>query len=167
MRTRLLSATFATIAISQHGYSQSASVRHAIFDPILNRNGFYVNVPANWQFEGAMFPGSACEQNPMAVFRASSPDGLSGVYVLPRVDWSWSSGPKQLPAAAGCMPWSKVIPAHDYLTYLLPILNVGFVRETGLVTGHRRAEALDGRIECQIAPAYNILRRCGRVSRAL
>jgi len=65
----------------------------------------------------------------MAVFRTSSPDGLSGVYVLPRVDWSWSSGAKQLPAAAGCMPWTRIISARDYLTYLLPILKVGFVRE--------------------------------------
>ncbi len=104
------------------------NVRRAVFDPVLGRNAYYVTVPGNWNFEGGVIPGSGCEQNPITVFRASSPDGLTGVYLLPRVDWSWSTG-QQVKDAADCMPWHAAIPARDYLTYLIGVLKVGFVKE--------------------------------------
>jgi ABC-type lipoprotein release transport system permease subunit len=42
-------------------HAQQPGVKHPIFDPILQRNAFYVTAPANWQFDGVAVPGTLCE----------------------------------------------------------------------------------------------------------
>jgi hypothetical protein len=129
MQHRFVPAGVFIIVFAPLALSQTGTVPRGIFEPVFNRNAFYVNLPANWQFEGTILPGPACEVNPLAVFRASSPDGLTGVYQLPRTDWAWSSDPRQAGVAAGCLPLNRMISAHDYLVSLLPILRVNFVKE--------------------------------------
>jgi hypothetical protein len=110
--------------------AQPATEKHPILDPVLKRNAFYITAPAGWQFDGATIPGTNCQSMPAAVYKTSSPDGLTGVYVLPRFDWAWSTGrmQQQQAPAEGCMPWQQIT-AKQLLDYLVPILHVAFERE--------------------------------------
>ncbi len=66
----------------------------AIWDPVFNMPAFKMSVPADWSFEGLVLRASACNPNmPSVVYRASSPDGLTGVQKLPRYDWGWAEDP--------------------------------------------------------------------------
>jgi hypothetical protein len=129
MRQHFLSVNCQAILFALMCHAQQPGVKHPIFDPILQRNAFYVTAPGNWHFEGVAVPGTLCESFPMAVYRASSPDGLSGVYVLPRFDWSWTTGRNQSQTRGeGCMEWRQIT-AKQLLNYLVPILNVAFEKE--------------------------------------
>ncbi len=50
-----------------------------IIDPVLNMKAYSITIPANWIFEGAVFPGSSCSDGPFPVFRMSRSDGLTGI----------------------------------------------------------------------------------------
>jgi hypothetical protein len=133
MRKYSLAGTLLTIGFAagtQPVDGQPTGTRRAIVDPVLNRNAYYVTIPANWKFEGTVYPGPECQENPMTVFRASSADGLTGVYLLPRIDWSWlTPAAPNIRDGAGCMPFHNDMPARDFLTYMIGVLKVGFVRE--------------------------------------
>jgi hypothetical protein len=101
-----------------------------ITDPILNMKAYSITIPANWIFEGAVFPGSSCSDGPFPVFRTSSPDGLTGIKQLPRLDWSWTDNPNH-PSKGGadCLPYKKELFASDMLKYMIGVLQVEFVRD--------------------------------------
>jgi hypothetical protein len=129
LSSAVLSILFA--AAIQSGYGQPAGTKHVIFDPVVNMNAFSITVPSNWTFEGTVYPGTQCDMDPITVYRTASPDGLSGVYLLPRIDWSWLTGPGASKAgvAAGCLPYHDIIKAHDFATYMVGKMQVGFVKD--------------------------------------
>jgi hypothetical protein len=65
---------------------------------------------------------------PFPVFRAVSPDGLSGVKQLPRMDWAWSDN-AGVGKGSDCLPYRQEISAEDFLKYMTPVLQVEFVRD--------------------------------------
>jgi len=97
-----------------------------ITDPVLNMRAWSLSVPAGWRAEGTMLPGSSCNSGTTPVYRATSADGLSGVYFLPRLDWAWGAGVR---ASTDCLPWREVVSAKDFLTYQTRIEKAGFVSE--------------------------------------
>ncbi len=100
-----------------------------IFDPHLNLNAYNVTVPANWKFDGAYVAGSSCTQIPFPVFRMYSPDGLTEVRRLPRLDWSWSTSkfkPKQQP---DCLDIKEELPVGEFMKYLMGMMQVAYVRD--------------------------------------
>lgn len=101
-----------------------------ITDPILNMQAYSITIPANWTFEGAVFPGTSCNDGPSPVFRTTSPDGLTGIKSLPRMDWKWSDNPN-VPAKTGpdCLPYKQEMRAVDMLKYMVGVLEVEFVKE--------------------------------------
>jgi hypothetical protein len=101
-----------------------------ITDPVLNMPAFSLTIPSNWIFEGAVFPGTSCNDGPFPVFRLTTPDGLIGIKQLPRLDWSWSENPRQ-PSKAGpdCLPYKKEISAAEMLKYMVGVLQVEFVKD--------------------------------------
>jgi hypothetical protein len=111
-----------------------------IHDPALNMDAFTVTIPADWHFQGAFFPGTACSQVPFPVYRAYSPDGLTEVEGLPRLDWTWSNlpyGPKT--TQPGCLPLKEAMTASEFLKYLSATLEVEYVGEVPVA-----ADILDG-----------------------
>jgi hypothetical protein len=101
-----------------------------ITDPVLNMKAYSIVIPANWIFEGAVFPGSSCSDGPFPVFRMSSPDGLTGIKQLPRLDWSWTDNSDH-PSKGGadCLPYKKEMSAADMLKYMIGVLQVEFVTD--------------------------------------
>jgi hypothetical protein len=74
--------------------AQSASLPNGnwtivtISDPMFNMPAYRVRIPSDWKFEGAVVR-TACE-GPQLVYRAESPDGTTGVQVMPKVHWVYS-----------------------------------------------------------------------------
>ena len=107
-----------------------ATKRVDITDQVLNMKAYSYSVPSNWAFDGGVIPGSSCVSAVTPFWRASSPDGLSGVKLLPRMDWSWASRPiPGLPPTPDCLPFRQVMKARDFLGYMIPILGVQFAGE--------------------------------------
>jgi hypothetical protein len=57
-----------------------------------------------------------------------SPDGLSGVKQLPRMDWAWSDN-AGVGKGSDCLPYRQEISAEDFLKYMVGVLQVEFVRD--------------------------------------
>ena len=77
-----------------------------IFDPTLGGILFksYV-IPADWVFQGAMTQGTGCNAGAYAFFRATSPDGLSGIKIFPPTEYAWTSDPRStVGPRSGCIP---------------------------------------------------------------
>lgn len=99
-----------------------------IHDPGLDMDAFTVTYPAKWHFQGTILQGTGCTNIPLPVYRMFSPDGLSEIERLPRLDWKWSvPGVKE--AGAGCMPFTKVMTGKEILQYVSAILKVEYVRD--------------------------------------
>jgi hypothetical protein len=60
----------------------------------------------------------------------SSPDGLTGIKQLPRLDWSSTDNPNH-PSKGGadCLLYRKEMSAADMLKYMIGVLQVEFVRD--------------------------------------
>jgi hypothetical protein len=71
----------------------------SVIYPLFKMPAFTVTIPADWSFEGAVLRGSCGDDLPMMVYRASSPDGLTGVQTMPRGDWYYSQDPRTLQMA--------------------------------------------------------------------
>ena len=100
-----------------------------IFDAHLNLNAYDVTVPANWKFDGIYVPGSSCVQLPFPIFRMYSPDGLTEIRRLPRLDWSWSNSkfkPQQQP---DCLNLKQELTAQEFVKYLIGMMQVAYVRD--------------------------------------
>src|ERR1035438_8508967 len=62
-------------------------------DPVFGIIAFRMQIPEDWKFEGAMLRNPACGMAAGVVYRASSPDGLVGVQIVPTFIWFWSNNP--------------------------------------------------------------------------
>jgi hypothetical protein len=119
-------AIFGAVFGAAQMLAQSEVMRQvAINDPVLQMSAWTLNVPAKWQAEGTMLPGSSCESATTPVVRASSPDGLTGIYLLPRTDWVWGS----VRPGMDCQRLPDVASASDYLSRFVRIRQLDMVRE--------------------------------------
>ncbi|HEY3743865.1 MAG TPA: hypothetical protein VGL53_28675 [Bryobacteraceae bacterium] len=101
-------------------------------DPMLNMRAYTWTIPSNWIFEGGVINGSSCMGAPLPVFRMMSPDGIAELKLLPRMDWTWQTGgipnaPARPPG--DCLPLKRMIPANEFLKYMVSMLGVTFVRD--------------------------------------
>lgn len=104
--------------------------QEAIHDPALNMDAYFVALPKDWHFKGAVFQGTGCSDIPFPVFRASSPDGLTQLERFPRLDWKWGNGPyapKRPPP--GCLPLDSEMHASEFLRHVSAMLEVEYVAE--------------------------------------
>jgi hypothetical protein len=127
--------------------ASSGTKEAVITDPVLNMKAYSITIPANWIFDGAVIPGTSCNDGPFPVFRIISPDGLTGIKQLPRLDWAWSENPNRpTKAGADCLPYKKEIPASEVLKYMVGVLEVEFVKDEptpDLAEAQRNAAAHD------------------------
>ena len=124
--------TLAILAILGFGATASAQATRVvtITDPVLNMQAYSLSIPANWIFDGAVVPGTSCNDGPFPVFRMMSPDGLTGVKQLPRLDWTWAdNNGKPLKSGEECLPYKREVPAEEVLKYMVGVLEVEYVRE--------------------------------------
>jgi hypothetical protein len=115
-----------------HALSAGTGVRREpVNDPALdNLPAAFYNIPAAWHFRASFMQGSPCLQSPSAVFRATSPDGLSFVEDLPTYAWMWVSGwtgykNKQ----DGCLAFRSDLKPQDFLKYISATLNVEYLAD--------------------------------------
>jgi hypothetical protein len=88
-----LSAAAAQTSAKQAGQTRQV----AIWDPAFNMPAYSMTIPADWQFEGTMLRLGICSDgNPVVVYRASSPDMLTGIQRLPPSYWLSADDPKVL-----------------------------------------------------------------------
>ncbi|HEY1866124.1 MAG TPA: hypothetical protein VGG55_03560 [Candidatus Acidoferrales bacterium] len=124
--------TLAILALHNIAPTASAEATRVvtITDPILNMQAYSLSIPANWIFDGAVIPGTSCNDGPFPVFRMMSPDGLTGVKQLPRLDWTWAdNNGKPLKSGEECLPYKREVPAAEVLKYMVGVLEVEYVRE--------------------------------------
>jgi hypothetical protein len=101
----------------------------AIKDPTLdNQTAYRIPVPAKWHFQGALYQGDKCTPVPSAVYRESSPDGLSYVESLPPLSWQWGSENAHL-AGDGCLPLHRPMSAQEFLRNLATMLHAEYVAQ--------------------------------------
>jgi hypothetical protein len=116
-----------------------------IHDPGMDMDAFTVPYPAKWHFQGTVLQGTGCSTIPLPVYRVFSPDGLSEIERMPRVDWRWSSGGPPGPAPTGCAPFKQVMTGKEILQYTSAILKVEYVRDLAVapekVAAYRQALA--------------------------
>jgi hypothetical protein len=116
-----------------------------ITDPILNMQAYSLTIPANWNFDGAVIQGSSCIGLPFSVFRATSPDGLTGIKSLPRLDWAWSENASYNASGKGdCLAVKREMNAAEVMKYMIGVLQVEFVRDDptpNLATFRRNIES--------------------------
>ncbi|MEP6691242.1 MAG: hypothetical protein ABJD07_08790 [Gemmatimonadaceae bacterium] len=62
-----------------------------VFDPVLGQVAARLSVPSDWVFDGGLLRPHL---GPSLVYRASSPDGLTGLQRLPRYDWVAHTDPQ-------------------------------------------------------------------------
>ncbi len=89
-----------------------------IFDPALDMKAYGVIIPAGWEYQGVLVPGSSCNQNPMPVFRAYAADGLTEFRRMPRFDWSWGNAPYNPRPKGDCLALDHDISAIDFAQHL-------------------------------------------------
>jgi hypothetical protein len=101
-----------------------------IVDPSLNNmNAVSVPVPANWHFQGVLMQGGQCVGSPFAVFRSTSPDGLSMMEKQPVMGWRWGTGPMAASGPTDCLPMKAAMAAQAYLKYLAATMKVTYVSD--------------------------------------
>jgi hypothetical protein len=103
-----------------------------IDDPTLGMTAFSVAVPAKWHFAGAMIQGTSCSSIAFPVFRATSPDGLTVLERLPRMDWKWQEGPGAEPvrdANHDCLPLEQYLTPQEFLKRVAKMLGVEYLGE--------------------------------------
>jgi hypothetical protein len=122
----------------------SVAMRTAtIFDPVFNHDFIHIPMPADWIFQGGIVPGNGCKWFSSPVYRISSPDGLSGLKVFPRIDLGWSNNPNLRPnGSGGCQPFDGDPKASDVMQWLVAVLQVQYERD---VTDPADVESLRSR----------------------
>ncbi len=99
-------------------------------DPSLNNmTAVTVPVPAGWHFQGVLMQGGKCVGTPFAVFRSTSPDGLSAMEKQPVMGWRWGTGPMASSGPTDCLPMKGALGAQAYLKYLAATMNVTYVAD--------------------------------------
>jgi hypothetical protein len=85
-----------------------------LFDPMFNMVGYTMQVPASWEFEGAVLHGPGCMSNYNGTaFRAYSKDMLYGMQMFPSTEFVWADDPRVLPKGPACKDLQP-ISAADY-----------------------------------------------------
>jgi len=102
-----------------------------LHDRVLGMDAFLVGAPPGWHTQGAVVYGTPCNENPFPVFRATSPDGLTSLERLPRMDWRWGKVQQNSPTS-GCLPLREEISPADFLRTLSTLLKVDYVGEVPL-----------------------------------
>jgi hypothetical protein len=100
-----------------------------ITDPTLNNmNAVGVKIPSRWQFTGSLFQGDSCESVPLAIFKSTSPDGVTTVEQEPGMAWKWGSGPEfdRMPKG-DCLPLHGPMSAQDYLKRFAATMKLNYV----------------------------------------
>ncbi len=101
-----------------------------IVDPVAQMKAYSWTIPANWIFEGTVMDGTSCVDTPFPVFRMMSPDGITELKLLPRFDWTWSTGSNvKVPSSPDCLPLNRMMPAAEFLKSMVGVLGVSFLRE--------------------------------------
>jgi hypothetical protein len=104
-----------------------------VTDPTMNNiKAFSVTIPSKWHFQGVLMQGDDCVGLPYIVWRASSPDGLSYVELMPALGWRWGSGPMAGFAEKqknSCLPMKGPMHAQDFLKYLAATMKVEYVAD--------------------------------------
>ena len=100
-----------------------------IHDPVLNMDAYEVFFPGKWHLVGAVMQGSTCIPAPFAVFRVSSPDGLTVWERLPRMDWVWGNDPNVPKDTGDCLPIKEAMSAKDFLKYISATMKVEYLGE--------------------------------------
>jgi hypothetical protein len=104
--------TINSAAPSPDGFGPVKNVQ--IFDPMFNMAGYTMQVPTNWEFEGAVLHGPGCMSNYSGTaFRAYSKDMLYGMQMFPSTEFVWADDPRALPKGPGCKDLQP-ISATDY-----------------------------------------------------
>jgi hypothetical protein len=118
-------------AVSAAGAAPAAATKVVtITDPNLNMRAYSMNIPADWLFQGIVVQGTPCAVGAFPVFRLSAPDGLTGIKMLPRLDWTWSDSRNYQPKPnSACLPYKKEIPASEVLKYMIGVLQVQYLHD--------------------------------------
>jgi hypothetical protein len=111
-----------------------------IKDPTMHgMKAIEITYPAKWHFRGDLFlsgvTGHAgiskvadCGLGPTAVFRATSPDGLSFVEQWPLAVWGWSNGAKDAwYSGSKCYPLHGPMSAQEYLKFVAAMMGVEYL----------------------------------------
>ena len=129
-----LVVAFAAGVISAAGWGQATVPagmrRETIADPVLNMTAFDVMVPTKWHFVGRLMQGTTCTPVPSPVFRATSPDGLTVLERLPRMDWSWGNGPNV--GGKDCLDLKREMSAKEFAKYVAVMLKTEYVADDPL-----------------------------------
>jgi len=100
-----------------------------------------ITYPKTWHFRGDLFLTGVsgqvgvskvadCGLGPTAVFRATSPDGLSFVEQWPLAVWGWSNGNKDAwYSGSKCYPLHGPMSAQEYLKYVAAMVGVEYLGE--------------------------------------
>lgn len=99
-------------------------------DPNLRMDFARLPLPSDWIFQGGLLQWTSCNHVVTEFYRATSPDGLSGVKDLPRFDYAWSDdGLYQTGPRSDCMSTRGPISAKDYLSYMIGQLNLTRIQD--------------------------------------
>ena len=130
-------STGSPTAVSGGETASSGGIRsEVIHDATLNNmDAFQVPVPAKWHFHGVLDQGAPCVGLATAVFRATSPDGLSFVEQMPQLGWFWGTGFAAKVKNNGCLPLKSAMSAQDFLKYVAATLNVAYVADEPVPAG--------------------------------
>jgi hypothetical protein len=104
-------------AAAQTRVKRAEIVDHAGFERPLVAST--ILIPVDWQAEGGVVwntQGNACGSGYNFDWRASSPDGLSGVHIFPTERWQWNSW--GMPDPAGC-PTAQITSVRQYIEDLV------------------------------------------------
>jgi hypothetical protein len=127
IRTAAIAATGLALSLQPLA---GATRQVQVIDPAVQMKAFTFTIPANWIFEGTVMSGSSCMDTPIPIFRAMSPDGITELKQLPRLDWSWQTGSTlKTRAHPDCLDLNRMLPAAEFLKYMVGVLGVTFVRE--------------------------------------
>ena len=133
----------AVAAILSAGTPPGAEQSVSIYDPGQGMEAYTVKAPAGWHVQGRVFYGSGCSTVPFMVFRATSPDGLSGLEVLPRFDWMWGNYLNKPPR--GCLPLNEELSPAEGLRRLSRLMGFDYVGPVAvppeMVENERKANA--------------------------
>lgn len=116
----------------------------SITDPNLNMRAYSLTIPADWVFMGMVVQGSPCAVGAFPIMRVMAPDGLTGLKLVPRLDWTWSDSRNYQPKPnSACLPYRREMPAAEVLKYMIGVLQVQYVRDepTPQLADIRRAAA--------------------------
>jgi len=127
-----------------------------ITDPTLNdMKAFAVTVPAKWHFEGVLYQGGKCASGPFGVFRATSPDGLSLVEIMPQLGWTWAEGPFSQFLPKDCLPLTGPMSAQDFLKFMAATMKLQYVADEAVPVEESAAAQKEWRdADAKTAPGY-------------